>query len=142
MPVAYLTRRVSFAAAHRYRRPDWSDERNRQVFGACANPNFHGHLYRCELTVRAPIDDTTGMSMDLGELDRALEREVVSTFDHRNINLEVPEFGEGKLIPTCENLARVIFDRLQRALGQKGTITAVVVREDDSLWAEYRGPEG
>lgn len=142
MPVAYLTRRVSFAAAHRYRRPEWSDEKNREVFGACANPHYHGHLYRCDVTVRAPIDETTGMSLDLSLLDHALATEVTKPFDHRNINLEVREFAEGGLVPTCENLARVIFDRLQRALGDAGRVASVVVREDDSLWAEYRGPEG
>jgi 6-pyruvoyltetrahydropterin/6-carboxytetrahydropterin synthase len=141
MPVAYLTRRTSFAAAHRYRRPEWSDEKNRDVFGACANPHFHGHLYRCEVTVRAPIDETTGMALDLSLLDRALATEVIEPFDHRNINLEVSEFADGGLVPTCENLARVIFDRLRGAIGDAATVTSVVVREDDSLWAEYRGSE-
>ena len=138
MPNAYLTRRVAFAAAHRYRLPDWSDERNAAVFGACANPQFHGHSYRCDVTVRGPIDERTGMLVDLAVLDRVLADEVRARFDHRNINLEVPEFADGRLVPTGENLARFIFERVQRALGEGVTVTSVVVAEDDTLRAEYR----
>ncbi len=139
MPLASLTRRVTFAAAHRYHRPDWSDARNLEVFGRCANPHFHGHSYACDVTVRGPIDSTTGMVIDLARLDRVLETEVRARFDHRNINLEVPEFAEGRLIPTGENLARFIFECVQRALGDAPTVTSVVVREDETLSAEYRG---
>jgi 6-pyruvoyltetrahydropterin/6-carboxytetrahydropterin synthase len=138
MPSAYLTRRVTFAAAHRYRLPQWSDERNAKVFGACANPHFHGHGYTCDVTVRGPVDETTGMLIDLGVLDRALRDEVHARFDHRNINLDVPEFADGAMVPTGENLARFIFERVQRAIGDAATVTAVVVAEDESLRAEYR----
>jgi 6-pyruvoyltetrahydropterin/6-carboxytetrahydropterin synthase len=142
MPTASLTRRVSFAAAHRYRRPDWSDERNAAVFGSCANPHFHGHGYTCDVTITGTIDDTTGMVVDLGVLDRVLTREVRDRFDHRNINLEVPEFAEGRMIPTGENIARFIFERIQAALEREALasepqVTRVVVREDDTLSAEY-----
>src|SRR4029079_7336076 len=119
--------------AHRYRRPDWSDEKNAAVFGQCANPHFHGHGYSCDVTVTGPIDDETGMIVDLGLLDRVLATEVRERFDHRNINLEVPEFAEGKIIPTGENRARVIFERVQRALGSAARVTRVVVREDETL---------
>jgi 6-pyruvoyltetrahydropterin/6-carboxytetrahydropterin synthase len=132
---AALTRRVRFAAAHRYWRPDWSDERNHAVFGACANPHFHGHSYVCDVTVGGTVDPDTGMVVDLGVLDRVLAAEVVARFDHRNINREVPEFAEGRLIPTGENLARFIFRRLQDALGAAATVHRVVVREDEGLWA-------
>jgi len=137
MPTASLTRRVAFAAAHRYRRPDWSDEKNAAVFGQCANPHFHGHGYICDITVTGPIDDETGMIVDLGLLDRVLATEVRDRFDHRNINLEVPEFADGRMIPTGENLARVIFERVQRALGSAARVARVVVREDETLSAEY-----
>ena len=73
---AYLTRRVSFAAAHRYRIAAWSDERNEQVFGLCARPSYHGHSYVCDVTVRGDIDATTGFVVDLGVLDRILDIEV------------------------------------------------------------------
>jgi len=138
MSRASLTRRVTFAAAHRYRRADWSEARNIEVFGACANPHYHGHSYVCEVTVSGDIDEETGMVIDLALLDRVLEREVRARFDHRNINLDVPEFGEGKWIPTSENLARFIHARVAAALGDAATVTSVLVREDDRLSAEYR----
>jgi 6-pyruvoyltetrahydropterin/6-carboxytetrahydropterin synthase len=138
MPTAYLTRRVSFAAAHRYRRPEWSDEKNDAVFGACARPNYHGHTYTCDVTVRGEIDDLTGFVVDLGLLDRALETEVRQRFDHRNINLEVPEFADGKLVPTGENLARFISERVQASLPSETRVTEVRVAEDKTLSATYR----
>jgi 6-pyruvoyltetrahydropterin/6-carboxytetrahydropterin synthase len=138
MPRASLTRRVTFAAAHRYGRPDWTAEHNLEVFGACANPHFHGHSYVCDVTVSGEIDETTGMVVDLALLDRILAAEVRGRFDHRNINLDVPEFADGRLVPTGENLARFIFERVQRALRGVAAVTSVVVREDETLSAEYR----
>lgn len=141
MPTASLTRRVLFAAAHRYRRPEWSDERNSEVFGSCAHPNFHGHSYVCDVTVSGPIDSTTGFVVDLGALDRILSAEVRDRFDHRNINLDVPEFADGRLVPSGENLARYIFDRVDaalRALGGPASVASVSVAEDSTLSATYR----
>jgi len=135
----YLTRRVTFAAAHRYRIADWTDARNEQVFGLCARPNYHGHSYVCEVTVRGELDETTGMVVDLGRLDQVLAAEVRERFDHRNINLDVPEFADGGLVPTGENLARYIFERVQRALGGAAAVTAVTVAEDDTLRVTYDG---
>ena len=137
MPTATLTRRVTFAAAHRYRRPEWDDARNDAVFGLCARPSFHGHSYVCDVTVRGPIDETTGFVVDLGLLDRVLRAEVKDRFDHRNINLDVPEFADGKLVPSGENLARFILERVQRALGDATAVTAVTVAVDDTLRATY-----
>ena len=137
MPTATLTRRVTFAAAHRYRRPDWDDARNEAVFGLCARPNFHGHSYVCDVTVRGPIDETTGFVVDLGVLDQVLRAEVKDRFDHSNINLDIPEFADGKLVPSGENLARFILERVQRALGERALVTSVTVAEDDTLRATY-----
>jgi 6-pyruvoyltetrahydropterin/6-carboxytetrahydropterin synthase len=134
MPTAQLIRRVRFAAAHRYRKPEWSDERNLEVFGLCARPNYHGHTYTCSVTVEGRIDESTGMVMDLGDLDRVLQAEVLDRFDHRNINLDVPEFAEGQLIPTGENLARFVFDRVQSALGS-ARVRSVQIDEDETLSA-------
>src|SRR3954466_5775214 len=102
----FLTRRVTFAAAHRYRRPDWSDDENARVFGACALPNFHGHSYTCDVTVTGHVEPATGFVVDLGLVDRVLAKEVRERCDHKNINLDVAEFADGKLIPTGEELAR------------------------------------
>jgi len=137
---ALLTRRVSFAAAHRYRIAAWSDERNEQVFGLCARPSYHGHSYVCDVTVRGEIDDTTGMLIDLGVLDRILDVEVRQRFDHRNINVDVLEFGEGRLVPTGENLARFIFERIEAALHaaqSSAHVVRVTVAEDATLSATY-----
>ena len=130
-----LTRRVRFSAAHRYRRPDWDDARNERVFGRCAGENYHGHNYSCTVTVGGPIDPVTGMIVSLDVLDPVLEREIMARFDHRNINLEVPEFADGRLIPTGENLARFILERVQSALGSAARVTRVTIAEDDSLSA-------
>jgi 6-pyruvoyltetrahydropterin/6-carboxytetrahydropterin synthase len=137
MPTTTLTRRVSFAAAHRYRRPEWDDARNAATFGLCARPNYHGHSYVCDVTVRGSVDPLTGFVVDLGILDRALQTEVRDRFDHSNINLDVPEFADGLLVPSGENLARYILERVQRALGTAATVTVVTVAEDDTLRATY-----
>jgi 6-pyruvoyltetrahydropterin/6-carboxytetrahydropterin synthase len=141
MATAYLTRKVSFAAAHRYRRPEWSDEQNEKTFGLCARESFHGHSYVCEVTVAGEIDPLTGFIADLGELDAILSDEVKDRFDHRNINVDVPEFGDGKLIPSGENLARFIFDRVASRLPAKIRIDNVKIAEDRTLSATYRGEE-
>ena len=137
----YLTRRVTFAAAHRYRRLDWSDEQNARTFGLCARESFHGHSYVCDVTVTGTLDPSTGMIVDLGLLDRVLAVEVREQFDHRNINLDVPEFGDGKLVPTGEELARFICDRVQRALGNAGRVSEVTIAEDQTLSATFRPDE-
>jgi 6-pyruvoyltetrahydropterin/6-carboxytetrahydropterin synthase len=139
MALAFLTRRVTFAAAHRYRRPEWSDEENERVFGLCARPNYHGHSYACDVTVRGEIDPRTGMLIDVAKLDGALALEVRDRFDHKNINLDVPEFSEGKLVPTGENLARFIFERLRAILDGAAQVTEVTVAEDATLKCTYRG---
>ena len=139
MPVAALTRRVTFAAAHRYRRPDWSEEKNLEVFGSCSRPSYHGHNYVCEVTVSGEIDPETGFVVDLGALDAILREEVSERFDHRNINADVPEFADGKLIPSGENLARFIFERVQRRLDGRASVSRVTVAEDETLSATYTG---
>ena len=89
------------------------------------------------MTVSGPIDDTTGFVVDLGVLDRILAEQVKDRFDHRNINLDVPEFADGKLVPTGENLARFIFERVDRELPKPARVMCVKVGEDDSLSATY-----
>jgi 6-pyruvoyltetrahydropterin/6-carboxytetrahydropterin synthase len=137
MPTCTLTRRVKFAAAHRYRRPEWDDARNESTFGACAWPNYHGHSYTCDVTVAGNIDPTTGFIIDLGTLDAILRREVIQRFDHRNINVDVPEFADGLLVPSGENLARFILNHVQDALQSDARIVSVRIAEDDTLSATY-----
>jgi 6-pyruvoyltetrahydropterin/6-carboxytetrahydropterin synthase len=137
MPNASLTRRVLFSAAHRYRKPEWSEEKNVATFGACAWPNYHGHNYSCDVTVTGPINPSTGFVIDLGELDRVLASEVMARFDHKNINLDVPEFADGKMIPSGENLARYIYEKIQAKLGVKAKVSRVTVGEDTTLSSTY-----
>ena len=98
----FLTRRAEFSAAHFYWVEAWSPERNEQVFGKCANRNGHGHNYVLEVTVAGEPDVVTGFVVDLKELKDVLEREVVSVYDHRHLNLEVAEFA--RRLPTIKNL--------------------------------------
>lgn len=132
-----LTRRVTFAAAHRYRRPEWSEERNFEVFGKCSRAPWHGHTYTCDVTVTGALDPATGFVVDLALLDAILDREVMERFDHRNINTDVAEFAEGQLIPSCENLSAFIAARVQDALGTRATVTRVWLSESPTLWAEW-----
>jgi 6-pyruvoyltetrahydropterin/6-carboxytetrahydropterin synthase len=135
---ASLTRRVSFSATHRYRRPEWDDAKNEAVFGPCARREHHGHIYTCDVTVEGPVDETTGMVIDLRELDRALRQVIVERLDHRNLNTDIAEFAEGKQIPTGENLARLIAENVQRALGTVAIVSQVTVAEDETLSATWR----
>ncbi|MEO7456416.1 MAG: 6-carboxytetrahydropterin synthase [Gemmatimonadaceae bacterium] len=133
----YLTRRVTFAAAHRYRITEWSDARNAETFGPCARPSYHGHSYVCDVTVTGTLDPVTGFIVDLSRLDAALQSEVRDRFDHRNINVDVAEFADGRLVPTGENLARFIGEKVQASLGTVARVTRVVVAEDSTLSATY-----
>ena len=133
-----LTRRVSFTSSHRYWRSDWSAARNARHFGA--STAGHSHDYACDVTVSGPLDEVTGMVVDLGALDRILDREVRSRFHGKDITTQVPEFADGKLIPTGENIARFIFDRVSTGLQEPAAVTSVIVREDETISSEYTGP--
>jgi len=135
--VPSLTRRVSFTATHRYWRSDWSEVRNDKTFGSAAVA--HSHDYACDVTVSGPIDAETGMIIDLALLDRILDREVRGHFHGADINADLPAFADRKLIPTCENLARFVFEHVDAALAGAATLSRVVVREDETISAEFPG---
>lgn len=105
-----LTRRVTFAASHRLFNPAFSAEKNRQVFGLCANPNGHGHNYALEVTVAGDPEPATGMVMNLRDLKRIIERRILDDCDHRHLNLDVPWLAG--INPTAENLALAFWERL------------------------------
>jgi 6-pyruvoyltetrahydropterin/6-carboxytetrahydropterin synthase len=136
-----LTRRATFSASHYYWNESWSEEQNQKVFGRCANRNGHGHNYTLEVTVAGEPDPLTGFVVDLKGLKEIMEREVLSAFDHRHLNLEVPEFAAGRMIPTTENLARVAWNRLEPAIPAAGSakLSAIRVYETPEIFAEYRG---
>lgn len=109
-----LTRRYRFAASHRLHTPRLSESENQRVYGKCSNPYGHGHNYSVEVTVSGPIDPATGMIANLAQLDPYVETRILEAFDQKYLNEQVPEFApEKSLVPTTENLCRVIFLRLK-----------------------------
>jgi 6-pyruvoyltetrahydropterin/6-carboxytetrahydropterin synthase len=139
MSVAYLTRRATFSAAHRYWREEWTADRNREVFGSCANPHGHGHTYVLEAMVEGEVDRETGFSVDLARLDRALAVAVIEPLDHQHINHAVAEFGPGGLVPTTENLLLWAWPRVVAALPSGARLHRLRLREDESLYVDYYG---
>lgn len=136
MPTVTVTRLVRFNAAHRVYNPSWSDERNQATFGKCNNPNWHGHNYTLEITVEGQVDPETGYVMDLGEVKRIAQDELVRHVDHRNLNLDVP-FMQGT-IPTTENLVlacwRVLAPKLAPA-----RLVRLKLWETENHYVEYDG---
>jgi 6-pyruvoyltetrahydropterin/6-carboxytetrahydropterin synthase len=139
MSFAYLTRRVRFAAAHRYYREEWSPEQNREVFGACSNEHGHGHNYRLDVTVEAAVSGTTGFSADLAALDAVLREEVVLPLDHQHLNHAVPAFQPGGDIPTSENILIWIWPRVAGRLPAGTRLHRLRLHEDVDLFVDYFG---
>ncbi len=139
----FLTRRATFSASHYYWNQNWTAEKNEQVFGRCANRNGHGHNYTLEVTVAGSPDPVTGFVVDLKALKDIMERKVLAAFDHRHLNIEVPEFADGKLIPTTENIAIAAWNRLTPAIAAAGgaKLTSVRIYETPEIFAEFRGEE-
>ncbi len=133
-----LTRKIEFAASHLYHNPAFTAEENRRIFGKCNNPHGHGHNYTLEVTVEGEPDPKTGMVLDLGELKNLLENEVMQRMDHRFLNYEVPELKG--LIPTCENVAIVIWKLLTPKIPQ-GRLYRVRLYESPDLFADCYGEE-
>ena len=139
--MVFLTRRATFSASHYYWNDAWPAEKNHQVFGRCANRNGHGHNYTLEVTVAGKPDPVTGFVVDLKWLKDVMEREVLAAYDHRHLNLEVPEFKDR--IPTTENIALSIWRRLEPSVASAGgaKLDRVRLYETPEIFAEYRGNE-
>ena len=140
----FLTRRATFSASHYYWNPAWTEEKNQQVFGRCANRNGHGHNYTLEVTVAGEVDPVTGFVVDLKWLKSVIEREVLDAWDHRNLNLDAPEFVASEsvaTIPTTENLAIAAWKRLEPAVTAAGSaqLSRVRVYETPEIFAEFKG---
>lgn len=138
MPAVLLTKRLEFSTSHRYIRPEWDEAKNRAVFGLCYNPPAHGHNYMIEVTVLGEVDPKTGMVVNLFDLKRILLN-VLEEFDHKNLNLDMPYFQTQ--IPTSENLARVLWNKLE-AQKDIGTLHAIRLYEDEDLYAEVTAAAG
>ena len=135
----FLTRRATFSASHYYWNDFWSAEQNERVFGRCANRNGHGHNYTLEVTVAGVPDPVTGFVVDLKWLKDVIEREVLSAYDHRHLNLEVAEFA--RAVPTTENIAMAAWGRLEPAISaaEGARLASIRVYETPEIFAEYRG---
>ncbi len=139
MPTVRATRRFHFAAAHRLHRSDWSDARNREIFGACNNPNWHGHNYEVDVTVEGTVDPETGYLMDLKRLRDLLDERITQDVDHKNLNVEVP-WMQG-MNPTTENLAVAMWDRIVDELPPGVRLAKLVIHETPRNSVEYTGEE-
>ena len=132
-----LTRTVGFRATHRYWVAEWSAEQNQAHFGPATEA--HPHDYRCAATVSGSPDPDTDMIVELPELDRILQEEIIARFDGKNLNRDTPEFAEGGMLPSCEALARYCFKRVEERLPEGVTLERVTISEDATLSAEVSG---
>ena len=112
-----ITKKFEFSASHRYWNNNWDPEKNQQVFGLCTSPHGHGHNYELHVTITGKIDPDTGMIINLTDLKR-LVKVVLEDFDHKYLNLDTPYFNDQ--IPTTENIARVLYDRIDEELNDRG----------------------
>lgn len=119
-----VSRKAHFNAAHRLFRKDWTDEKNQNVFGKCNNPNFHGHNYELIVSVTGEIDVETGFVIDMKVLKDLIRVQIEDAFDHKNLNVEVPEFKE--LNPTAENIAVIIWKKLRPHISNKNELEVVL----------------
>jgi 6-pyruvoyltetrahydropterin/6-carboxytetrahydropterin synthase len=126
-----VCRRSTFNSAHRLFRPDWSDEKNEAVFDKCNNPNYHGHNYTLEVWVSGEIDAETGYLIDLKILKTIIQKEIIDRFDHRNLNLDCPEFEH--LNPTAENIAAVIYRLMRQAMDKKYELSITLWETENNI---------
>lgn len=131
-----VCRREKFNAAHRLFVDEWTDEKNKEVFGKCSNPNYHGHNYVLETWVEGEIDPKTGFVIDLSHLKKIIRDEISYRFDHRNLNLDCPEFKG--INPTAENIAKVIWTILREKLDTRYQLTVKLWETENNI-VEYNG---
>lgn len=134
MPRVTVHRKEHFNAAHRLFNPDWSDEKNEQVFGLCNNPNWHGHNYELVVSLTGEPDPDTGFVYDMKKLSDVVKSHVLKKFDHKNLNLDVEQFKS--LNPTAENIATVIYDILRPEI-EAHLDLKIVLYETERNFVEY-----
>lgn len=135
--MVYLTRVEHFNAAHKLYNPDWSYEKNEEVFGKCANENWHGHNYELYITVKGEPHTDTGFVIDVKKLGNLIKRHIIDKIDHRNLNLDV-EFMEGKMC-SAENLAKAIWEQLEPHLPEGAGLHCIKLCETPRIYVEYFG---
>ncbi len=119
-----VIKKVTFHSAHRLHNLKWNDAKNKEVFGLCNNPNYHGHNYDLHFSVKGDIDPETGYVIDLKVLGDILQKEIIERFDHRNLNLDTKEFAS--LNPTAENIAKVIYDIMRSKINAENDIQVIL----------------
>ncbi|MFB9054853.1 6-pyruvoyl tetrahydropterin synthase family protein [Formosa undariae] len=134
--IAKVSRQGYFNAAHRLYRKDWTDEKNQLIFGRCNNANYHGHNYDVIVSVTGEIDKETGFVIDLKILKQLIKDEIEEAFDHKNLNLDVPEFKD--LNPTAENIAVVIYNKIQPKL-EENLELEITLYETPRNFVSYSG---
>jgi 6-pyruvoyltetrahydropterin/6-carboxytetrahydropterin synthase len=135
-PMVRLSQKFEFAASHRLHNPEMSEEENRRTFGKCNNPHGHGHNYELQVTLKGDASNADGLLIDVPAFERIVAQTVIDRFDHKNLNVEVPEFRD--LIPSVENIARVIYRLLQpKFQSSSATLASVTVWETPKTWCEY-----
>ena len=138
MSLVYITRKETFAAAHKLSREDWSEEKNQMVFGKCANANWHGHNYVLFITVKGQPAADTGFVVNLSALSELVRTKIISQVDHKNLNLDVP-FMTGKTSST-EVLAVAIWEELYQEVQDMGcSLHCIKVQETDNNYVDYFG---
>ncbi|WP_435254623.1 6-pyruvoyl trahydropterin synthase family protein [Tenacibaculum sp. A30] len=136
MPKITVHRKAHFNAAHRLFNPNWSDEKNFEVFGKCSNPNYHGHNYELIVSLTGEIDKETGYVYDLGKLKDLIKIKVEDVLDHKNLNVEVEEFKN--VNPTAENISVVIYNKLRVSIPEHLDLE-VTLYETPRNYVTYRG---
>jgi len=131
-----VSRRAHFNAAHKLYRPDWTDEKNHEVFGRCANKNFHGHNYELIVSLNGEINKETGYVYDLGKLKGVIKSEVEDYLDHKNLNLDIDDFKN--LNPSAENIAVLIYNRLIKHFDDSYKLK-ITLYETPRNFVEYSG---
>jgi 6-pyruvoyltetrahydropterin/6-carboxytetrahydropterin synthase len=132
----YLTRKEHFCASHILSNPKFSEKKNIEIYGKCANPHGHGHNYEIEVTVVGKPAKDTGMILDLKKLSEIIEKEIIDKVDHKHLNIEV-DFLKG-ILPTAENLA-IAFWKILKPKIEAGKLYSIKVSETTNNFAEYRG---
>jgi len=136
--MVYVTRRECFNAAHKLYRSDWSEAKNMEIFGACANPNWHGHNYVLFVTVKGEANSDTGFVMDLKKLSTMIRKNIVDIVDHKNFNLDVP-FMNG-ILPSAENIAIAFWKILAPLIADAGCkLHSIKLQETENNYVEYFG---
>lgn len=138
-PVIFVTRKAHFNAAHKLFNPKWTVEENEQLFGKCANANWHGHNFDLYVTIKGHPSEDTGFVMDLKKLKYLIEDEVVVHLDHKNLNTDVP-FLQG-ILPSVENVAIAIWERLEGKLPEGVKLHKILLYETERNFVEYFGPD-